>query len=539
MKVCRVTEIRELDRRAIENYGIPAEILMENAGSAAAHVIKKETGIKGHQFAVICGPGNNGGDGFVVARHLHAAGGTVRILLLASREKYRGEARQNLQIVEKIASSSKSNQPSSFRIRDIKSSSQLEDEMSGCDVVVDAILGTGLDRNVEGLLRVAIGLVNGSGNRVFALDIPSGVNGDSGQVMGEAIKADATITFGLPKIGNLLFPGYGQGGKLFVAPISYPQALSHSETLKVEVPEPSVLPLRRADTNKMSYGPVLVIAGAANYFWAPHASAYSFLKAGGGYVFLACPGSLAASVARKGKEVVIQPQEETASGSIALSNKGKLLELAKRMRMVIIGPGLSLDEQTQQLVRELSGEIENPLLIDGDGITAVAKTTDIIRQRRAPTIMTPHAGEMARITGRTHEEIEKNRVTILQQTSSSMKAHIVLKGPHSLIGSPDGRVSINISGSTEGQAGMATAGAGDVLNGTIAAMYCLGLKIPEAVLTGVFIHGLSGDISARKKGADGMTAQDILNNLPDAVRYYRENIEDITGSYHGVVHLAN
>lgn len=285
----------------------------------------------------------------------------------------------------------------------------------------------------------------------------------------------------------------------------------------------------------MDYGPVLVIAGAATYFWAPHASAYSFLKAGGGYVYLACPQSIIRAVAGKGREVVFQPQPETASGSIARSGKAGLLEMSGRMRMVVLGPGMSLYEETQQLVRELALEVDRPLLLDGDGLTAIAGHPEIVARRKQPTILTPHAGEMSRITGFTREEVEKDRIAVLREASQKLRAIIVLKGPHSLIGYPDGRVRINLSGAAGGNAGMATAGAGDVLNGTIAAMYCLGMDIEAAVSTGVFIHGLAGDIAAVKKGADGMTARDILNNLPYAVRYYRKDIDEITDNLYNTL----
>jgi hydroxyethylthiazole kinase-like uncharacterized protein yjeF len=526
MKVCTVAEIRELDRIATEEYGIPAEILMEDAGAAAFAVIRSEIGISDKKFLVLCGPGNNGGDGFVIARYLHAAGVKVRVLFFAEESKYRNESRKNFDILTKFAIE---------RIHAMDKN-QIESVLRDSDVVVDALLGTGIDREVQGSIRQAIQLVNSSTKKIVAIDIPSGINGDTGQIMGAAIKADYTVTFGLPKVGNLLYPGYGNGGKLFVSHISYPQAVSRSEYLKIEVPTPIRLPERKPDANKMDFGPVLVIAGAANYFWAPHASAYSFLKSGGGYVHLACPKSLVNSVARKGREVVFQPMEETASGSIALNNKSKLLQLAERMRMVILGPGISLDEETQQLVRILSAEISQPLLVDGDGITAVASDLNTIIKRKAPTILTPHAGEMSRITGKTRQEIESNQIGIVQEASKKLNAHVVLKGAHSLIGTPDGRVFINMSSTTEGKSGMATAGSGDVLNGTIAAMYCLGLNIGTAVRTGVFIHGLAGDLAGKAKGPDGMTAKDILNHLPDAVKYYRLNLQTIAENYYDSIH---
>jgi len=525
MKVCRVEEMRRMDKQATAEYGIPPELLMENAGEAVYAVVQQELGIQRKKFVVLCGPGNNGGDGFVIARKLYSRGGDVTVFLLANKDKYQGAAKQNLEIITRFP----------IPIKQITSARQIKKELAAAGAVVDAIFGTGLDRNIESLPAQVIKAVNESGKKVFAVDIASGINGDNGREMGISIKADSTITFGLPKLGNLLYPGYSRGGKLYFSHISFPQPMYETESIKVELAKPVHLPERKPDANKMDYGPVLVIAGAANYYWAPHASAYSFLKAGGGYVYLACPQKLAPSVAKKGREIVIVPQNETSSGSIALSNKDALLKLAEKMKMVIIGPGLSLNQDTQELVRELTAEIDKPLLIDGDGLTTLAENTGIITDRKADTILTPHLGEMSRLTGMDKAEIEKDRVSVLQTTAQMLNAYIVLKGPHSLTGCPDSRVFINNSGDTEGKSGMATAGSGDVLNGTIAAMFCLGLDIPEAVRTGVFMHGLAGDIAAKKKGPDGMTAGDILDNLPYAVRYYRGNTEKISADCNNTV----
>lgn len=521
MKVCRVAEIRELDRRAVKEYGIPAAILMENAGNAVYRVIRQEVTVKGKRFLVLCGPGNNGGDGFVVARLLQTNGADVNVYSLADFSVYRNEAKQNLEILQRFP----------VKITATASPARIKAAIKSADYIVDALLGTGVDRPVAGILQKVIAAVNASGKTVFAVDIPSGINGDTGQEMGISVKAVHTVTFGLPKVGNLVYPGYGRGGKLHVSHISFPTTLTDAATLQVEVPVPAALPPRWANANKFDYGPALVIAGAAHYYWAPFASAYSFLKTGGGYVYLACPESLVKSISRRGREIVFQPQAETQSGSLAYRNKKALLELAQRMRFVIIGPGLSVDDETQQLVRELISEIETPLLIDGDGITAVARQPEILLKRRAPTVLTPHTGEMSRLTGQTRLQIEADRVVSLQAAARQFNAVIVLKGAHSLIGFPDGRVNINLSGTTGGEAGMATAGAGDVLNGTIAAMYCLGLEMDEAVTTGVFLHGLSGDLASQTKGPDGMVAQDILDSLPLAVKSYRENYGDLAFHY--------
>ena len=269
-------------------------------------------------------------------------------------------------------------------------------------------------------------------------------------------------------------------------------------------------------------GDVLFIAGAAGYFGAPYFAAMSFLKAGGGYSRLAAPWSMTPFLATRGSEIVFVPQAETTEGSLSLKNRDALLAIAGRVDMVVIGPGLSLSEETQQLVRELAAGIEKLLLIDGDGITALADHPEIIRGRRAPTILTPHPGEMSRLTGKRVSEIEKGRIPVLQDACADLRAFIVLKGARSLIGTQERRVFINLSGNP----GMATAGAGDVLTGTIAAMSGLGLPLEEAVRKGVFIHGLSGDLAAADKGEDGITAQDILNYLPYAMKQDREGLEE-------------
>jgi NAD(P)H-hydrate epimerase len=305
---------------------------------------------------------------------------------------------------------------------------------------------------------------------------------------------------------------------LLVSHISFPPALYQSNQLKISLNTPVALPPRIAHGHKGTFGQVLFVAGASHYFGAPYFAAAAFLKAGGGYSRLAAPRSLAPFIAGRAPELVMIPQEETAAGSIALKNRDNLLELADQMDMVVIGPGLSLDDETCRLVRELIREIHQPILIDGDGLTAVCGYGDAIRERPAETILTPHMGEMARLTRQSIAEIEADPVPILQKTCAAWKASIVLKGAHSLIGYPDEHVFVNLSGNS----GMATAGAGDVLTGTIAAMFTLGLNLSQAVRKGVFMHGLAGDMAADSIGKDGVTAQSLLETLPAAMKLDRE-----------------
>lgn len=512
MKVSRVSEMRSLDREAIEKHGIAEDILMENAGLAAYRVLSQEVSLQGGRFAVICGAGNNGGDGFVVARKIVSDGGNARVYILGRRDQFAGAARKNLDILLRMP----------VEIQEVRSVSSIRMEVLHCDAVVDALFGTGLARAVEGLHREVIDLINECHKPVFSLDIPSGVNADTGEVMGADVKADFTVTFGLPKIGNLLYPGYEHCGTLFVSHISYPPALSRSRRLKIETNEPVELPFRTPWGHKGDFGEALFIAGAPGYLGAPYFAAQSFLKAGGGYSRLAAPASITPFLGSKGSEIVFLPQKETKAGSLSLKNKGGLLDLAERMDIVVLGPGLSLEGETQRLVRELARGIRKPLLIDGDGLTAVAGDLRALKGRKAETILTPHPGEMARITGLSTAEIKENSVGVLQKTSKELNAIVVLKGAHSLVGCPDGRVFINLTGN----AGMATAGSGDVLTGTIAAMFGLGLPLQDAVRMGVFVHGLSGDFAAWEKGEDGITAQDVLDHLPFTMKAIREGAEE-------------
>ncbi|MBN2031140.1 NAD(P)H-hydrate dehydratase [bacterium] len=521
MKITRVEEMRKCDAAAITKYGITDELLMENAGLASSRVISQEFGIQNHRFLILCGIGNNGGDGLVVARQIHSMGGQVTIFLFGDPKNFKGAAKKNFEIVSKLP----------INLRQIKSVRPLKTEILLHDAVVDALFGTGLTRNVESIYKEAIELVNSSSKTVFSLDIPSGINGNSGQVMGTAVRADFTITFGLPKVGNILYPGYVYCGKLFVSHISFPLSLYTQNSLKIAINQPNQLPPRDANGHKGSFGDVLFIAGALNYFGAPYFSALSFLKAGGGYARLASPASMTPFIANKGSEIVFVPLKETSSFCIAFENLNTLMTLSEKCDMVVLGPGLSLNEETQGLVIQLAKKIEKPLLVDGDGLTALSQDMDIITKRKHPTILTPHLGEMSRMTGKSIQEIGEDKLSILQIEAKKRNAIIALKGAHSMIGYPDGSVFINMSGNS----GMATAGSGDVLTGTIAAMLGLGLPLEESVRTGVFLHGFSGDLAAQENGEDGMTAQDILDYLPYAVKQYRDEYHEIIANdYHSI-----
>jgi NAD(P)H-hydrate epimerase len=507
MYVSSVAQMRQMDRSAIEQYQIPELLLMENAGLAVVRAMQQQWPVRGQRWLVLCGGGNNGGDGFVVARLLHSLGAQVEVLVLGDPARYGAAAALNYAAVRTLG----------LPVAQVSEVATVTASLARCAGVVDGLLGTGITRPVEGLYAAAIAAVNAAGKPVVSIDIPSGVNGDTGQVMGTAIHADHTVTFGLPKAGNLLYPGYALGGQLWVSHISFPPALYAAESLRAATNDPLPLPARDPAGHKGSFGEALFVAGAATYYGAPYFSSLAFMKAGGGYGRLATPASLAPRIAARAGEIVYLPQAETARGALAHANLDGLLQAIDKMDFVVAGPGTSLDEETQTLIRDLAQGCPKPLLLDGDGLTAVSRDLDVVRGRTAATILTPHMGEMARLTGMAAAEIEQDRMAVLRHAARDLNAMIVMKGAHSLIGYPDGRIYVNLSGN----AGMATAGSGDVLTGTIAAMAGLGLPVEDAARQGVFVHGLAGDLAAARQGQDGMTAQDILEALPAAVRACR------------------
>ena len=523
MKISTVQQMREMDQQSVTEYGITEEVLMENAGAAAFTAIQQEFGVKDKSFLIICGVGNNGGDGLVVTRKLHSNRAEVQILIIGDPAKFSGPAKLNYAIIVKLK----------IKVLLYEQIKNLPELINRHQIIVDGIFGTGLDREVEGDYKAVIAQINASGKKVVSLDIPSGIQGDTGQIMGTAVRANVTITFGLPKTGNLLYPGFEHGGKLFVTHISFPPALHGSDKLQIQTNDPVQLPGRKRDAHKGDCGKVLFIAGSSNYLGAPYFAAQSFLKTGGGLSFLATAETIAGSIGGKGCEIIFVPQKTTVQGNIAMENKKALLEFSEQVDLVVLGPGVSLQEETQQLVRDLVVEIRKPLLIDGDGITAVAQDPSVLRKRKVPTLLTPHPGEMSRLAKTGMEELQSGRIRILQKVTAELNSFIVLKGAHSLIGYPDGRVFLNLSGNP----GMATAGSGDVLTGAIAAMHGLGLPLEDALRMGVFVHGLAGDLAAGTRGEDGLVAGDIMEHLPAAMKLLRTQFESVYENYYQTLFL--
>lgn len=516
MKVVDTEKIGELDKRMLLDFGVDSKILMENAAISVVNFLFKEIGsLEDKKFLIFCGGGNNGGDGFAVARKLHSLKSFVKVYLLKEEENLKGGAKINFEIIKKIG----------IPILKEIDLTKIKKEIEISEVIIDAIFGTGLKREIKGDIKEVINLMNNSNRYVLSIDIPSGINGDNGKEMGVSVKAKSTVTLGLPKLGNLLLPGFDRCGKLVLSLISYPDVIY--KDIKIETNDPICLPERKKELNKKDFGDVLFISGSKKYMGAPFFTSYSFLKCGGGYSRLATVKSIVPYLSINGKEVVYYPMDETEDGEISEVNFDRIVEIIKEVDMVVIGPGMGLDARTQNLIRNLISFIDKPLIIDGDGLNSIKDNLDLIKNRNSITILTPHMGEFSRLIKIDKEEIEKNKIKILAEKSKELNSIIVLKGFHSLISYPDGAIFINLSGNP----GLAKAGTGDVLNGVICGMYGLGLDIFDAVRMGVFIHGLCGDLLIDKFGEDGFTASDLVNFLPFTIKKFKKDYDNIRKKY--------
>lgn len=521
-KVCSVNEMKHLDEEA-QKRGVDHYILMEDAGTAVYEVVRSVFGVRGKRFLVLAGTGNNGGDALVAARRLRSAGGTVEVFIVGDPDRFKNPARRMFELALSVGLNVKV-------VREEDDLRVLEESLRSCDVVVVGLIGIGLRGEVGGVVRRVIELVNASGKVVFSIDIPSGIDGNNGLIRGVAVKSHYTITFGLPKFGNVLYPGYYYCGRLFVSRLSYPLDLLESERIRVELNTPVRIPERPKWGHKGTFGKLLAVAGARYYYGAPYYTSYSFLKAGGGYSRLATPKSVVPVLASKCPEVVYHPMDETEEGSLSLSNFDRIVELVTEhgVDIAVLGPGTSLNSETQELIRRLAEAIDKPVIIDGDGITAVSKDPSILKARKAPTILTPHPVEFARLVGVDLKSVQEDPIGFVSKTAVELRSYIVYKGAHSIIAYPDGRVYINMTGNP----GMAKAGMGDVLNGVIAAMYGIGLRdVGDAVRMGVLVHGISGDLAARDLGEDGVTPDDVIEYLSLAIKKLREDPDFVIREY--------
>jgi hydroxyethylthiazole kinase-like uncharacterized protein yjeF len=512
--VATAEEMQRCDRAAITKVGIPSIVLMENAGRSVADVIEENFGsVSGKLVYIICGKGNNGGDGFVVARHLHNRGAKVKIFLVLKASELKGDPKTNHAIVWKTLKQDKS---SALQILE-KINAQTLRRQPPPDVVVDALFGTGFSGVVRGKYVGLIKWMNDCGAQVVAVDIPSGVNASNGNVENLAVSADMTVTMGLRKIGLLVHRGRACSGGIHVADIGIPRTVyEHSGIRTWYVRRADVrrmLPRRPLNAHKHSVGKIFVLAGSRGLTGAAVMSCNAAMRAGAGAVVLGIPQSLLPVVTRKLTEVMANPLAETDEQSVSRAAMPEVSHFIKWADIVVLGPGLGRNKETVEVILELIETTKKPLLIDADGLNALALEPKVLRKRKAETILTPHTGELSRLGRLTAEEIEENRVEVARSESKALRSCLVLKGAPTVVGMPEGDVFINSTGNP----GMATAGAGDVLTGTIAALLGQHLTAVQASVCGVHIHGYAGDLAKDKYGEMGLTATDIIEALPRAI----------------------
>ena len=513
MKVANAEEMQELDRKAIETYRIPGMILMENAGKGAAEAISDAfPDLQKKKIAIIAGKGNNGGDGFVIARYLLNQGVSVRVYLLTDPKGLRGDAETNYNIFQRMKGEILS-------VASSKDYVKVKKDLEKFDILVDGIFGTGLDAEVRGYYREVIDHLNTLQKPVVAIDIPSGLDANTGKPLGTAIRAFLTITFGLPKVGHLIPPGLGYVGKVKVIDIGIPRRLVEEEKIPTYLLEKEQIQRwlsipRNPDTHKGDYGHLLVIAGSVGKTGAAAMACQAALRMGAGLVTLAIPKSLNGIMEMKLTEVMTEPLPETPKQTLSLRAFSALVRLCENKRAVIIGPGLGTFKETQSLVLKLVKTLNLPIILDADGLTALATQPKTLPITNRSLILTPHPGEMARLIRSNVKEVLEDRIGLSRKFSQSQHVHLILKGHPTLISTPQGEVFVNPTGNP----GMASGGTGDVLTGMIGGLVCQGFDILPSIQIAVYLHGMAGDEGAREKGEKSLIATDIIEKIPSLLK---------------------
>lgn len=514
VKIVTAQHMRELDRKAIQERGISSLTLMENAGRAVAEAAARLTAhVPDRPILILCGPGNNGGDGFVAARYLKQLGRSTKVLLAARKDDVASDAQVNLRLLEEAG----------LTVTEITDAEPILQGGHKVSLVIDALLGTGLSGKVRGLPGMLIEAVNECCLRVLAVDIPSGLDADTGEPLGLAVRAEETVTMGLPKIGLYLYPGMDYAGRVTVADIGLPPEAINDSPSVADLMEPEwvrlLLPRRKRSAHKGSFGKVLVIAGSAGYTGAACLCAQGALRVGAGLVTVGCPASVNDILEVKLTEAMTFPLPETYSRTLDTRALALILELAEEASVVAIGPGLSREPETAVLVRRLVARVEKPMVIDADGINALADAAVILEGEHAPAVLTPHPGEMGRLMQVSTEKIQARRAHFAEAAANRFRATVLLKGAHSMVAERGRPLIINPTGNP----GMASGGTGDVLTGMVAGLLAQGLLPFEAAAAATYCHGLAGDIAAARVGEASMIATDLLEALPAAIKQVASN----------------
>ncbi len=511
MRVLNATQMREADRRTIEEIGVPSLVLMENAGRQVVAAMEAAfDDLSSRQVAILCGRGNNGGDGFVVARTLAQRDVQCSVFLLGQVADVCGDARVNLEILGRLG-------VTVVEVTDAQAWELHYSEITRADLIVDAIFGTGLKTALSGLFETVVADVNGAGIPVVAIDLPSGLSADTHQVIGQAIEATLTVTMAAPKLPLVLPPAETHAGDLVIADVGIPNAVLE----ELDGPWLSLLTRehvrelvqgRASDAHKGDFGRVLVVAGSVGKTGAAHLAATGALRSGAGLVTIATPRSAVATIAAMAPEYMTEPLEETPGGGIDFAALERVLEL--KADVMAVGPGLGTAPGTSAFVQALVERAGVPIVLDADALNAFAGDPDRLMGRDGVDIViTPHPGEMARLMGLTVDRVQADRVEIARSFADTHRVHVVLKGHRTVIATAEGRTFVNLTGNP----GMATGGTGDVLTGMISAWFAQLLDAEAACKVAVYLHGLAGDLAEADEGEVAMTATDLVDRLGDAV----------------------
>lgn len=502
-------EMRHMDRRTIEEYDMPGLLLMENAGLQVVHQVERRFGSwRGKRVLVLCGGGNNGGDGMVVARHAAQRGAEVQIVLATDPAKVTGDALTNLRIVQKLG----------LPLHVLHSADELTSIWKqGWHLVVDALLGTGVRGEVRGLIGEVIRFFDKCSVPIVAVDVPSGINADTGAVCGSAVRATLTVTFGAMKVGLVVYPGAEYAGEVVVADIGIPRAVVE----QAGVPRRLItreqvrdwLPIRPPDAHKGRFGHVLVVGGSSGLAGAPMMAAEAALRVGAGLCSVAVPRSIYTAAASTLREAMVHPLPDAPAGCLSAESIDAMEPLLERASVLAIGPGWSTHPPAREALQKLLSIAQVPCVIDADALNCIAQEPDILPAEHPPLVLTPHPGEMARLMNTDTATVQANRLEIALQASQWFGAVVALKGARTVVATPEGRIWVNPTGN----AGMATGGSGDVLTGAIAGLLAQGLDAEHSAAAGVYIHGLAGDLAAREMGMAGLIAGDIIRCLPEVM----------------------
>ena len=511
MRVLNTQQMREADRRTIDEVGIPSIVLMENAGRQAVAAMEAAfDDLPSSRVGVLCGRGNNGGDGFVIARTLIQRGIEAAVFLLGRVTDVRGDARTNLEVLGRIG----------LTVVEITNAQEWElhfTEVSECDLLVDALLGTGFNGHLTGLLETVVADVNGLGVPVVAVDLPTGVSADSHEVTGTAIEASMTVTLAAPKIPLVLPPADTHAGDLVIADIGIPLPIlddiegPHIELLTRERIR-ELVPVRAADSHKGDFGRVVIVAGSMGKTGAAFLAAMGALRSGAGLVTIAAPRSCVPILAQMAPEYMTVPLEESAAGTIDFGALDRVLDL--NADVFAVGPGLGQDPGTSAFVHGLVERVGVPLVLDADALNAFAGEPERLSGRDGvEVVITPHPGEMARLLNTSIEAVQHDRLRHATEFAAAHRVHVVLKGHRTIVAGPDGHASINLTGN----AGMATGGTGDLLTGMVAAWLAQLLDADAAARLAVYLHGTAGDLAEADEGDAALLATDVAAHLGDAL----------------------